>query len=96
MKFVIIFTEPGGSPQAFSLEADSREEALDGLLEKCADQIEWAEGVEKSTHSLWPFFIIYEDMTFDLLVKGPDPKKKIDSDVALIFNPAQSLEIKGK
>ena len=96
MKFVIIFTEPGGSPQAFSLEAETKEQALDGLLEKCADQIEWADGVEKSTHSLWPSFIIYEDLTFDRLVKGPDPKKKTDSDVALIFHPAELLDIKRK
>jgi hypothetical protein len=85
MKFVCMFTDPGGNPQAFSLEADSKEQALDGLLGKCADHIEWADGVDKTTSSLWPSFIVYEDLTFDRLAKGPDPKRKDLGDVAMIL-----------
>lgn len=85
MKFVLVFSDPGGSLMATTFEANDKTAAMDGLLDRCVSQIEWAEGVNKTAASIWPHFLIYEDLTFDRIGKGPDPKRKDLGDVAMVL-----------
>jgi len=88
MKFVCTFREPGGALVTFQFEAESKLDALNGLLQRCEERVNINPGAYVERLIVWPEVLVYEDMTFDTLGRGPSGDKRINGDVAVITTNA--------
>jgi hypothetical protein len=68
MQFVCVFTEPGGSNKSFTFDAENKDGALVGLMQKCKDEVTISPDAKIDKLFVWPSILVYEDMTFDYLV----------------------------
>ena len=70
MKFVCTYRDPGGALVTFAFEDESKEAAIEGLVQRCLDRVQVMDGARVDGLIVWPEVIVYEDMTFSELDLG--------------------------